>query len=83
MEISALAAAGDADAGGAGVTKRLFPLSYFGHTCALFWIRLLARKKCKALNPFEYTAESLGQQLIYLFSKIRSLVFILSCEPVS
>ena len=51
MEISALAAAGDADAGGAGVTKRLFPLSYFGHTCALFWIRLLARKKCKALNP--------------------------------
>ena len=61
MEISALAAAGDADAdaGGAGVTKRLFPLSYFGHTCALFWIRLLARKKCKALNPFEYTTESL------------------------
>ena len=54
MEISALAAAGDADAGGAGaggVTKRLFPLSCFGHTCALFWIRLLARKKCKALNP--------------------------------
>ena len=52
MEISALAAAGDADAGGgAGVTKRLLPLSYFGHTCALFWIRLLARKKCKALNP--------------------------------
>ena len=52
MEISALAAAGDADAGGAGgVTKRLLPLSCFGHTCALFWIRLLARKKCKALNP--------------------------------
>ena len=52
MEISALAAAGDADAGGGGgVTKRLLPLSYFGHTCALFWIRLLARKKCKALNP--------------------------------
>ena len=68
MEISALAAAGDADAGGAGgVTKRLLPLSCFGHTCALFWIRLLARKECKALNPFEYTTEALGQQLIYLY----------------
>ena len=50
MEISALAAGGDANAGGGGVTKRLLPLSYFGHTCALFWIRLLARKKCKALR---------------------------------